>query len=182
MTHRASINFFPFPPPPPPPTASKTPRSHGTNIQHSLGRHRKKTGTSDAYEWVEWFLTSFRKFAAIFGHFSLRIEYYDWKHFWGESVTIYLYYAHNIIMFIVYFIFLTNISFSLIFNSTSFTFRCIIRKICIKKKLKFSFLLKNAKNQKSLWLKTSVLWHIEKKMLRWNFTVKKPWKLRGLIG
>ena len=31
-----------------------------------------------------------------------------------------------------------NFSFSLIFNSTSFTFRCIIRKICIKENLKFS--------------------------------------------
>ena len=28
---------------------------------------------------------------------------------------------------------------SLIFNSTSFTFRCIIRKMCIKENLKFSF-------------------------------------------
>ena len=46
----------------------------------------------------------------ICGHILLRIEYYDWKRLSGESITIQPYYAHNIIMFIVYFIFLTNIS------------------------------------------------------------------------
>ena len=100
------------------------------------------------------------------------------------------YYTHTIIMFIVYFIFLTNISqkicifhFLFIFNSTSFTFRYIIRyiirKICIKLQIRLFF--SKMQQTRSLWLKTNVPWSIEKKMSRWKFTPKKPWKLRGLI-
>ena len=52
---------------------------------------------------------------------------------------------------------------SLMFNSTFFTLRCIIHKICIKENLKLRFFLKNATNMKSLRLKVSVAWRFKKK-------------------
>ena len=74
-------------------------------------------------------------------------------------------------MFIVYFIFSTNISknilhllFSLIFNSTSFTFRCIIRKICIKENLKFSFSSQKCKKSEVSMIKNQcTMAHLKKK-------------------
>ena len=55
--------------------------------------------SEDVVASVKEILGNFRSHLA--GHILLRMEYYIWKHLRGESIAIWLCYAHSIIMFII---------------------------------------------------------------------------------
>ena len=79
---------------------------------------------------------------------------------------------------------------SLMFNSTFFTLRRIIRKICLKENLKLSFSSQKRNKSEVSTIKVSVPWHgikkkkkkKKKKCCNINFSPRKSKKQKGFVG